>query len=152
VEGAAVAIQMKKLGMDLRIFGMASLSNPNFIKLGGKAVEGTIATTNFARDMSAEAEAWTSKYEKVFAKSTVMLDPVGAWLTYSAVKFPFVRAVKMAGSMDKKKVRDALEQVKWREYGQDIDNYFDKEHALVKEVIVLQVKNGKFVYVKKIKP
>jgi branched-chain amino acid transport system substrate-binding protein len=152
VEGAAVAIQMKKLGMELRIFGMASLSNPNFIKLGGEAVEGAIATTNFARDMSAEAEAWNLKYEKVFAKSTVMLDPVGAWLTYSAVKFPFVNAVKMAGSMDKAKVRDALRQVKWREYGQDIDNYFDKEHALVKQVIVLQVKNGKFFYLKKVNP
>lgn len=153
VESAAIAIQMKKLGMNVPIFSVGcGFSNVNYVKLGGEAVEGTICPGHFSRRLSADTEAWASKYETLFKHSAVTPDPVGGWLNYSAVQNPFSRAVRMAGSMDKTKVRDALRQVKWREYGQDIDNYFDAEHAVVKQVIVLQIKNGEFIPFKKVKP
>jgi hypothetical protein len=58
----------------------------------------------------------------------------------------------MAGSIDKKKVRDALRKIQWKEPGQSIENSFDKEHAVVKETIVVQVKGGEFIPIKKMKP
>jgi ABC-type branched-subunit amino acid transport system substrate-binding protein len=152
VEASAIAIQMKKLGMNLQIFSMAGIANVNYIKLGADAVEGTICATHFNRHLSAETEAWASKYEKMFKESSVIADPNSAWIAYTAVANPFPRAVKMGGSMDKTKVRDALEKVKWREPGQTIDNYFDEEHAVVKETIVVQVKNGDFIPIKMMKP
>ena len=152
VEGAAIAIQMKKLGMSLPIFSMAGLSNVNYIKLGGDAVEKTLCASHFNRRISDETEAWASKYENKFAHSTVIADPMSAWIAYTAVANCFPRAVKMAGSMDKTKVRDALRKIKWREPGQSIDNYFDEEQAVVKETIVVQVKDGKFIPIKKMKP
>jgi branched-chain amino acid transport system substrate-binding protein len=152
VEGAAIAIQMKKLGMNLPIFSMAGLSNVNYIKLGGEAVEGTICASHFNRRISKETEAWALKYEKKFTHSTVIADPMSAWIAYTAVANCFPRAVKMAGSMDKTKVRDALRKIKWREPGQSMDNYFDEEQAVVKETIVVQVKGGKFIPIKKMKP
>jgi branched-chain amino acid transport system substrate-binding protein len=152
VEGAAIAIQMKKLGMNLPIFSMAGLSNVNYIKLGGEAVEGTICASHFNRRISNETEAWAAKYEKKFKHSTVIADPMSAWIAYTAVANCFPRALQMAGSTDKTKVRDALRKIKWREPGQTIDNYFDEEHAVVKETIVVQVKDGKFIPIKKMKP
>jgi len=144
VESSAIAIQMKKLGMNLPIFSMAGIANVNYIKLGGDAVEGTICATHFNRHLSLETEAWAKKYEEKFKHATVIADPNSAWMSYCATANCFPAAVKMAGSMDKTKVRDALRRVKWREYGQDIDNYFDKEHAIVKETIIVQVKEGDF--------
>ena len=152
VEGAAVAIQMKKLGMSLPIFSMAGLSNVNYIKLGGDAVEGTVCASHFNRRISDETEAWATKYEKKFKHSTVIADPMSAWIAYTAVANCFPRAVKTTAIMDKTKVRDALRKIKWREPGQSIDNYFDEEHAVVKETIVVQVKDGKFIPIKKMKP
>ena len=152
VEGAAIAIQMKKLGMNLPIFSMAGLSNINYVKLGGKAVEGTICASHFSRRLNDETEAWASRYEEKYKGSAVMPDPNTAWLGYSAVKFPFRNAVKLAGSIDKKKVRDALRKVTWKEYGQHIDNSFDKEHAIVKETIVVQIKNGQYIPITMEKP
>lgn len=144
VEAAAIAIQMKKLGMNLPIFSMAGIANVNYIKLGGEAVEGTICAAHFNRHLSPETEAWAKKYEEKFKHATVIADPNSAWMSYSAGANCFPAAVKMAGSMDKTKVRDALRKVKWREYGQDIENYFDEEHAIGKETIIVQVKNGDF--------
>ncbi len=144
VEASAIAIQMKKLGMNLPIFSMAGIANVNYIKLGGEAVEGTILASHFNRHLSPETEAWAKRYEEKFKQSSAMADPTSAWMSYSAGANCFPAAVKRAGSMEKTKVRDALRQVKWREYGQDIDNYFDKEHAIVKETIVVQVKGGDF--------
>ena len=144
VESSAIAIQMKKLGMNLPIFSMAGIANVNYIKLGGDAVEGTICATHFNRHLSLETEAWAKKYEEKFKHATVIADPNSAWMSYCATANCFPAAVKMAGSMDKTKIRDALRRVKWREYGQDIDNYFDKEHAIVKETIIVQVKDGDF--------
>ena len=152
VEASAIAIQMKKLGMNLPIFSMAGIANVNYIRLGGEAVEGTILASHFNRHLSPETEAWAKRYEEKFKQSSVIADPTSAWMSYSAAANCFPRAVKMAGSMDKTKIRDALRQVKWREYGQDIDNYFDKEHAIVKETIIVQVKNGDFAFLKKMKP
>jgi ABC-type branched-subunit amino acid transport system substrate-binding protein len=77
---------------------------------------------------------------------------MSAWIAYTAVANCFPKALQMAGSMDKTKVRDALRKIKWREPGQSIDNYFDEEHAVVKETIVVQVKDGKFIPIKKMKP
>lgn len=152
VEGAAIAIQMEKLGMDFPIFSMAGLSNYNYIKLGGRAVEGTICATHFSKRLSAETEAWARRYEEKYKGSAVMPDPNTAWLAYTAVANPFKRAVKVAGSIDKKKVRDALRKVRWREYGQNIDNYFDKEHAIVKETIVVRIKDGDYIPIAQEKP
>jgi branched-chain amino acid transport system substrate-binding protein len=152
VEGAAIAIQMKKLGMNLQIFSMAGLANVNYIKLGGNAVEGTICTTHFNRHINADTERWASDYEKQFKASSVIADPNSAWIAYTAAANPFPKAVRMAESMDKTKVRDALEKVRWREPGQTIDNYFNKEHAVVKETIVVQVKGGDFRFLKLVKP
>ena len=152
VEAAQIAIQMKKLGMNLPIFSMAGVSNVNYIKLGGEAVEGTICASHFNRRLSDETEAWASKYEKTFKHSTVIADPMSAWIAYTAVANCFPRAVKMAGSIDKKKVRDALRKIQWKEPGQSIENSFDKEHAVVKETIVVQVKGGEFIPIKKMKP
>jgi branched-chain amino acid transport system substrate-binding protein len=152
VEGAAIAIQMKKLGLRIPIFSMAGLSNVNYIKLGGEAVEGTICASHFNRRISKETEAWAAKYEKKFKRSTVIADPMSAWIAYTAVANCFPRAVKMAGSLDKTKVRDALRKIKWREPGQSMDNYFDEEQAVVKETIVVQVQGAKFVPLKKMKP
>jgi branched-chain amino acid transport system substrate-binding protein len=144
VEAAAIAIQMKKLGMNLPIFSMAGIANVNYIKLGGEAVEGTILAAHFNRELSPETEAWAKKYEEKFKQATVIADPNSAWMSYSAGANCFPAAVKMAGSMDKTKVRDALRKIRWRDYGQGIDNYFDAEHAVVKETIIVQVKGGEF--------
>jgi branched-chain amino acid transport system substrate-binding protein len=151
-EGAAIAIQMKKLGMNLPIFSMAGLTNINYIKLGGDAVEGTICTAHFVKVLNDETKAWSEKYEKRFEHATVVAAPAAAFTAYFAVSEVFPKAVKMAGSMDKTKVRDALRKIKWREPGQSIDNYFDEEHAIVKEVIVVQVKDGQFIPIKMMKP
>ena len=144
VEAAAIAIQMKKLGMNLPIFSMGGIANVNYIKLGGDAVEGTICATHFNRHLSPETEAWARKYEEKFKHATVIADPNSAWLGYSPGANSFPAAVKLAGSMDKTKVRDGLRRVKWREYGQDIDNSFDSEQAIVKETIIVQVTDGDF--------
>jgi branched-chain amino acid transport system substrate-binding protein len=144
VEAAAISIQMKKLGMNLPIVSMAGIANVNYIKLGGEAVEGVICAAHFNRHLSPETEAWAKKYEERFKPSSVIADPTSAWMSYSAASNAFPAAVKMAGSMDKTKVRDALRKVRWRDYGQTIDNYFDEEHAIVKETIIVQVKDQDF--------
>jgi branched-chain amino acid transport system substrate-binding protein len=146
IEGAAIAIQRTQLGMgNLRIVGVAGLANMHYIKLAGKATEGTVCLTYFNRRLSPESETWARNYEEKYKDSSAVPTPDVAWMGYSSIVNILEPALKMAGSTNKTKIRDALRKVKWRDLGQNINNYFDETGQAIRESIIIEVKNGDFV-------
>ena len=62
-DGALIAQQIKESGLDLPIFGAASLQSPDYLKLGGAAVEGTYILGEFlSSDPAPEVQAFVEKY------------------------------------------------------------------------------------------
>lgn len=62
-DGALIAQQIRENGIELPIFGAASLQSPDFLKLGGQAVEGAYILGEFlASDPAPEVQAFVTKY------------------------------------------------------------------------------------------
>ena len=145
-EGAAIATQRAKLGMGhLRIISVAGIANVNYIKLAGKDAEKTICLTPFNRYVSKESEVWAKIYEEKFKDTGVIPTPDVAYMSYSAIVNILKPALEIAGSTDKSKVRDAFRKVRWKDFGQKNENYFDEIGQAIRESIIVHVVNGDFV-------
>ncbi len=62
-DGALIAQQIKDAGLNVPIFGAASLQSPDFLSLGGQAVEGAYILGEFlATDPAPEVQSFVKKY------------------------------------------------------------------------------------------
>jgi len=146
-EGALIADQAKKLGMDIPKFGADGLDNADYIKLGGPAVENTYFTAPFLADVAspagkAFAQAFKAKYNRdVDWMSANAYDAAGI----------IIDAVAKVGP-DRAKIRDYLASMdsKDKAYkGITGLTYFDAKGDCVKPAFVKAVKDGKFVAAEK---
>jgi branched-chain amino acid transport system substrate-binding protein len=68
-DGALIAQQLQDTGLDLPIFGAASLQSPDFLKLGGQAVEGAYILGEFlASDPAPEVQQFVEKYRAKYSE------------------------------------------------------------------------------------
>lgn len=156
-EGSAAAIQSKDLGITVPLFGIIAMSYKEYIEMGRKAVEGTVVPTTFIPD---NPEPNVQKFNSLFnAKYNVLPDHAAAH-SYDAMNI-LAETLKKANlgnkpetlAEDRKKIRDGLTTVK-NYVGVSVPiNYGPtptaKDRDGMKSLMLVQVKGGKWVIIKK---
>jgi branched-chain amino acid transport system substrate-binding protein len=133
--------QAHKVGFTGTVLGSDSWGNVELVTLCGDECEGYYFTTHYAPDIATpKAQAFIEAYEGAYGKTP---DDVAA-LTYDAFGLLF-QAIQTAGKLDRQAVRDALAAIPSYE-GVTGNMQFTGTGDPVKSAVVLQVKDGKFVY------
>jgi branched-chain amino acid transport system substrate-binding protein len=143
-ECALIAKQARELGYQGPIVGGDGVQAPELIELGGKAVEGVYFTAHFHPDMIS-----TDRGRKFL--QAVGPDQNAFTAIAADAYFILVDAIRRAGSTDPAKIREALASTK------DFEGVTGKislgpDGNAVKDMVVNQVKDGKFIYVTTINP
>jgi branched-chain amino acid transport system substrate-binding protein len=146
-EAALICKQARDLGVDVPLFGIDGWESPQLVEIGGKAVEGCYFVTHFSPANKAPAvAAFARKYQQRWG---VECDTLAA-LGYDSVML-LVDGLKRAGTTDGPKLRDAIAATK-NFKGVTGTISFDEQRNPTKSAVVLQVKNGEFVFVETVDP
>ena len=139
-----IAKQIKEIGLEVQLLGSDSWSDPGLIEVGGDAVEGAYFTDHVSIK-SEKLAKFAETYKNKFGQ-----DP-GAFsvLAYDSV-YIISAAIKNAGSTDSDAIKDALNKL---DEDCGTTHYkFDENRDPIKSVVINQVKNGQFEFVKEIEP
>jgi branched-chain amino acid transport system substrate-binding protein len=147
-ESAILIKQARDLGITAPFLGGDTYEAPEFIDIGGEAVEGVAFSTHYT------AEAPVTELSKEFLdayKEKYKTEPTA----FAALGFDAYlvakQAIEDAGSADPKAIRDALSKIKDFKGATGIIT-LDENGDANKSAVIKQVKDGKFVYVETIQP
>lgn len=142
-EGALIASQAKKLGMDVAKFGADGLDNSDYINLAKDAAENTYLTTPFLEEVaSEEGKAFAAKFKEKYGRD---VDYMSA-NAYDAAGV-LVQAIAEAGA-DREKVREYLAGIDSKDKAyQGVTGaiFFDENGDCQKSAYVKMVKDGQFI-------
>ncbi len=147
-ESAMLIKQAKELDMDVPFLGADTWETPEFIDIGGEAVNGTVFSTFFDSKvpLTPESEvfldAYRAKYEKEPASVTA--------LAYDAYIL-LVNAIERAGSADPAAIRDALADTTGFDGAAGVIA-LDENGDAVKNAVIKTIENGEFTYLTTIAP
>ncbi len=146
-EAALICKQAQDLGIAVPIFGADGWESPELVEIGGRAVEGTYFATHYSPDnRDATVVAFNEKFRKRWGDVSDTLTGLG----YDSVMM-LADAMKRAGTTDAAALRNALAATKdFRGVTGTIT--LDAQRNPTKSAVVLQVKDGKFVFVESIAP
>ncbi|RKD30096.1 ABC transporter substrate-binding protein [Thermohalobacter berrensis] len=146
-ESALLIKQARELGIDAPILGGDTWEAPEFLEIGGKAVEGAVFSTFFTSEVpiTKKSEEFLEEYRKRFDKEPASVTALGfdAYLV-------ILDAIKKAGTDDPVKIREALAKTKDFEGAAGVIT-LDENGDAVKDAVIKQVKDGKFTYLTTIK-
>ena len=138
-----IAQQARRLGITVPLLGSDAWSSPEIIKLGGADVNGSYFCNHFSTQIATdEAKQFITDYTAKYGQAP---DDVAA-LTFDSCGL-VVEALKNAGKNDREAVREAFSQI--REY-KGVTGTFKFEPGSgdpIKSAVVLQIKDGAFVWV-----
>lgn len=142
-EGALIADQAIKLGLNIPKFGADGFDNADYVKLGGKAADNTFLTAPFlAETAGPDAKKFIEAFKAKFHRD---ID----WMSVNAYDATAMLADAIAkAGPDRAKIRDYLAGVTTPEKGYKGitgNNYFDAAGDCLKPAFVKEVKDGKFV-------
>ncbi|MBN1232404.1 MAG: ABC transporter substrate-binding protein [Candidatus Coatesbacteria bacterium] len=144
---AQIAIQAKKLGLAVPILGGDGFDSPKLVEVGQKDVEGLTFSNHYSKDTpSTQVKQFVADYEKKFNSTPDAL----AVLSYDASKI-LIDALKRAGKPDSEAIKKALTETKDLEVVSGKIT-FDAERNPIKSAAILQIKNGKQVYITTVNP
>lgn len=145
VEGAVrIVQQMRALGLDrVRVYGGGGLVSQKYIDLGGKAVEGTIATWAYVDPSIARARDLGEKYEARFKRKMDVFVAQG----YDALHV-LAQAVAQGGEApgDRAKIQRAIRGIRYQ--GAVGEVTFDDNGQNVRKIYIARLEGGKFAVVK----
>ncbi|MCK9239557.1 ABC transporter substrate-binding protein [Desulfocurvus sp.] len=148
-EGALIASQAKKIGLDVLKFGADGFDNMDYIKLAGDASEGTYITTPFlASEAGPEAQKFLADFKARYNRD---VDYMSA-NAYDAAGI-LLQAIEKAGA-DRAKIREYLAGMNTPEkgyHGVSGLTYFDEHGDAQKPAFVKVVKNGEMVPAQQLK-
>ncbi|MGB9789006.1 ABC transporter substrate-binding protein [Thermotoga caldifontis] len=147
-EAALIIKQARELGMNQIFLGGDTWEAPEFLEVGGKAVEGCYFSTHF--DTEAIVTPRAAEFIKAFREKYGKDPSAFAALGYDAYML-VVDAIRRAGSADPKAIRDALAATKNFE-GATGYITLDQNGDAIKDAVIRVVKDGKFVYVTTVRP
>ncbi len=146
-EAALICKQARDLGMTLPLFGVDGWESAELINIGGKAVEGAYLSTHYSpASRDPQIVAFNDRYTKRWGDGTNALCALG----YDSAML-LVDAIKRAGTTDGPKLRDALATTRNFKGVTGVIT-FDEHRNPTKSAVVLQVKDGKFVFVETVAP
>jgi len=140
--------QGKEMGITANFLGGDTWEAPEFIEVGGEAVEGGYFSTHF--DATAITTKSAEKFCKDFEKKYNRPPSAFAALGFDAFNL-VVDAIKRAGSADPKAIRDALAATKDYEGCTGIIT-LDLNGDATKDAIIKTIENGKFKYIATVHP
>jgi branched-chain amino acid transport system substrate-binding protein len=146
-EAGLIALQARRLGLNVPLFGGDGWESPKLIEIGGNAVEGCYYSTHYSpEDNSPAIQEFVKKFK---AKYNEVPDAMAA-LGYDSAMV-MADAMKRAGTTDGPKLRDAIAATKEFQGVTGKTNIDDKRNAN-KPAVIVTVKNGQFKYVETIAP
>jgi branched-chain amino acid transport system substrate-binding protein len=139
--------QARQLGITCPIIGSDSWGSAELLKLGGPDLEGCYFSTHYAPDIATPtAQKFIKDYAAKYGNKP---DDVAA-LTYDACSL-LGAAITQAGSLDRKKVRDALASIQ-HFHGVTGEMKFEGSGDPIKSAVIIQIKDGKFKYFAEAQP
>ena len=145
---ALITQQARRLGLNQQLIGSNAWSTPEIIALAGKNVEGAYFTNHYSTQIPTPiARKFMADYTAKFGQEP---DDIAA-LTYDTFQL-LAEAIRNAGKLDRQAIRDAFAKI--RNY-EGITGSFRFEPGSgdpVKTVMILQIQNGKFVWVTSVQP
>jgi len=138
-EAALVARQAKEMGLDIPLVGTEGITSEELIRLGGPAVEGIRLAGFFHPDIkNNDSERFVRAYKAKYGK-----DPeTYAAMAYDSAKI-IVEAIGKNGA-SREGIYRYLEELK--DYPGVIGNIsFNSRHDAQSKIIILTVKNGRFI-------
>ena len=146
-EAALICKQARDLGLNIPLFGIDGWESPELVQIGGTSVEGSYFLTHYSpENKSPLVVQFNERFRQRWNEGTNTLAALG----YDSVKL-LVDAIQRAGTTESAKLRDALAATKdFQAVTGTIT--FDALRNPTKSAVVLQVKNGKFVFVEAIEP
>jgi branched-chain amino acid transport system substrate-binding protein len=146
-QAGLIAIQAKRMGLAAPMLGGDGWDSPKLVTVGGDSLNGSYYSNHYSvDDPSPENQNLVAKYRERYRE-----DPdAPAALAFDSANLLF-DAIRRANSTDPSKIRDALAQTK------DFQGItgrisLDNDRNAVKSAVVLQVKDGKIVYVETVAP
>ncbi|MEO8205552.1 MAG: ABC transporter substrate-binding protein [Chthoniobacterales bacterium] len=140
---ALIAQQARQLGIKTAFLGSDAWSTPEIIKLGGKEVDGSYFCNHYSTQIATPvAEKFVTDYKAKYGQDP---DDVAA-LTYDSFGL-LAQAIKEAGSLDRTAVRDALSKIQKYDGVTGVMQFNGVSGDPVKSAVILQIKDGKFVWV-----
>ncbi|MDD5168562.1 MAG: ABC transporter substrate-binding protein [Syntrophales bacterium] len=140
--------QAKRLGITAPFIGADAWGSQELTKLCGKDCEGYYFSTHYAPDLATPvAKAFIQAYQD---KYKVMPDDVAA-LTYDSFGLLW-QAIRGAGKIDRLAVRDALAKIPKYEGVTGDMTFKEGSTDPIKSAVILQIKDGKFVFFANAKP
>ncbi|NNF98530.1 MAG: ABC transporter substrate-binding protein [Desulfobacteraceae bacterium] len=142
-EGALIARQARELGMDIQILGTDGIGHPEYIKVAGKAAEGTCYSGYFSlKDPRPYIRKWAADFKQQFGSDPGMVEG----LAYDCVLL-VAKAVELGG-LDRTDLAVALSSIgAYRPVvkGALGENQFDANGDMVRDMLMYQVKDGSAV-------
>jgi len=146
-DAGLIAKQARDLGITSVFMGGDTWDTPEFAEIGGEAIEGSYFSTHFDPEQTTEsAKAYCQAFEKKYNKASSS----AAALSYDAYML-LVDAIERANSTDPVAIKDALAGVKDFQGVTGVIN-FDENGDPVKDVVIEQIANAKFNFIKTVRP
>ncbi|MGO9013591.1 MAG: ABC transporter substrate-binding protein [Dissulfurispiraceae bacterium] len=134
--------QAHRLGMEMPFLGSDSWGSQDLVKLCGKDCEGYYFSTHYSAESAAPAaKKFIQSYDAIYGKTP---DDVAA-LTYDS--FGLLRqALSIAGKLDRQALRDALSKIPAYDGVTGKMQFKEGSGDPIKSAVILQIKDGKFVW------
>lgn len=148
-ESALVIKQARQLGIKTPIIGGDAWEAPEFIEIGGEAVEDVVFSTFFASEkpITAESTKLIDAYKAEYGgKEPAAVTALG----YDAYLIIY-KAIEAAGASDSASIHKALLETKDFQGAAGVVN-FDENRNAVKSAVIKTVKDGKFTFMDVIEP
>ena len=147
VDIGLAAKQARELGIDLPFLGGDGYEAPQFLEIGGAALNGTSYSTHFSAENDNPAvRAFIARFQ---VRHKIIPNGLAA-LTFDAVQL-VADAIKRAGSTERAAIRNALAAT--TDFpGVTGRTTFDAQRNAVKDAAIMAVRDGRIVFVENIRP
>ncbi|MDR1921846.1 MAG: ABC transporter substrate-binding protein [Candidatus Adiutrix sp.] len=150
-EGGIIMKQAKELGAKFRIMGGDAMDNPETVSIAGDAAEGFIHTSfpydSNMPDMNDEAKRFTAAWKAAYPNKEPNVNAALGYASYVMI----IDALKRAGKAEPAAITTALAATK------DLNTplgllTLDQDHNPQMPVGIIEIKDGKRVYVGEVQP
>lgn len=147
-ESALLIKQARDLGITTPILGGDTWESPQFLDIGGDAVEGIVYSTHFTAEapVTEVSKTFLAEYSEKFNKDANAFAALG----YDAYMV-IIDAIEKAGKADPVAIRDEIAKTK-DFVGSTGVITLDENGDAVKSAVINQVKDGKFIYLTTVEP
>lgn len=147
-ESALLIKQARDLGITAPILGGDTWEAPEFLSIGGEAVEGAVYSTHFTAEspVTEMSKTFLTDYKAKYGKDANAFAALG----YDAYMV-IIDAITKANSEDPVAIRDAI--AKTTDFVGSTGNItLDENGDAVKSAVINKVEDGKFVYLTTVEP